>query len=81
MRWPAPPAQTQLPGAPEGFSPYTEGMVRMPRSTTRIGAIVVAAVAVLALTGCPSTGGTGGGYGLGPDVSVVVDAPAGAAGR
>jgi hypothetical protein len=53
----------------------------MPRSTTRIGAIVVAAVAVLALTGCPSTGGTGGGYGLGPDVSVVVDAPAGAAGR
>jgi hypothetical protein len=60
-------------------------MARMPRSTTHIGAIGVAAVALLTLTGCPSngggTGGTGGGYGLGPDVSVVVDAPAGAADR
>jgi hypothetical protein len=57
-------------------------MARMPRSTTRIGAIGVAAVALLTLTGCPSNGGgTGGGYGLGPDVSVVVDAPAGAADR
>ncbi|MDQ0577572.1 hypothetical protein [Agromyces albus] len=57
-------------------------MARMPRSTTRIGAIVVAAVAVLTLTGCPSNGGGtgGGGYGLGPDVSVVVDAPTGAVG-
>ena len=59
-------------------------MARMPRSTTRIGTIVVAAVAVLTLTGCPSGGGTGGtdnpggGYGLGSDVSVVVDAPLGA---
>ena len=54
----------------------------MPRSTTRIGAIGVAAVALLTLTGCPSNGGgTGGGYGLGPDVSAVVDAPAGAADR
>jgi hypothetical protein len=58
----------------------------MPRSTKRIGTIVVAAAAVLTLTGCPSngggTGGTdnpGGGYGLGSDVSVVVDAPVGAA--
>lgn len=56
-------------------------MARMTRSTTRSGAIVVAVVAVLTLTGCPSNGGgTGGGYGLGPDVSAVVDAPAGAAG-
>jgi hypothetical protein len=57
----------------------------MPRSTTRVGTIVVAAVAVLTLTGCPSngggTGGNGGGYGLGPDVSAVVDAPAGAGDR
>lgn len=56
----------------------------MPRSTTRVGMIVVAAVAVLTLTGCPSTGGGtdgNGGYGLGPGVSTVVDAPAGAAGR
>lgn len=48
--------------------------------------VAVAVVAVLTLTGCPSGGGTGGtdspggGYGLGPDVSAVVDAPAGAAG-
>ena len=60
-------------------------MARMPRSTTRIGGIVVAAVAVLTLTGCPSNGGgTGGGndggYGLGPHVSVVVVAPAGTTG-
>lgn len=58
-------------------------MARMPRSTTRVGAIVVATVAVLTLTGCPSngggTGGNGGGYGLGPVVSTV-EAPAGAAG-
>lgn len=51
-------------------------MARTPRSTTRIGGIVVAVVAVLTLTGCPSNGGGGGddgdgGYGLGPDVSVV----------
>lgn len=57
-------------------------MARNPRSTTRIGAVVVAVAAVLTLTGCPSGGGTGGtenpggGYGLGPDVSVVVEAPA-----
>lgn len=52
-------------------------MARMPRSTSRIGGVVVAAVVVLTLTGCPSTGGgTGGngGYGLGPDVSTVVSA-------
>jgi hypothetical protein len=55
-------------------------MARTPRSTTRIGTIVVAAVAVMTLTGCPSNGGGTGGYGLGPDVSAVVDAPAGAAG-
>jgi hypothetical protein len=61
-------------------------MARTPRSTTRIGMIVVAAVAVLTLTGCPSGGGTGGtdgGYGLGPgvsDVSAFADSPAGAAG-
>ena len=55
-------------------------MARMPRITTRIGAVVVAAVAVLTLTGCPSGGGGGGMYGLGPGVSAVVDAPAGAAG-
>jgi hypothetical protein len=56
-------------------------MARMPRSTKRIAGFVVAGVAVLALTGCPSNGGgTGGGYGLGADVSVVVDAPAGAPG-
>jgi len=42
---------------------------------------VVAAVAVLTLTGCPSTGGgTGPGYGLGTDVSAVVDASAGTPG-
>jgi hypothetical protein len=75
--------QTRLHGATERASHYTVAMARMPRSTTRIGTIVVAAVAVLTLAGCPSnggTGGTGGGYGLGPDVSVVVEAPAGAVG-
>ncbi len=55
-------------------------MARMPRSTTQIGTIIVAAVAVLTLTGCPSSGGGGGIYGLGPDVSAVVDAPPGTAG-
>lgn len=56
-------------------------MARLPRSTTRTGTIVVALVAVMTLTGCPSSGGGTGGYGLGPDVSAVVDAPAGVAGR
>ena len=42
---------------------------------------MIATIAVLALTGCPSNGGgTGGGYGLGSDVSVVVDVPASAQG-
>lgn len=56
-------------------------MARTPRFTKRIGGFVIATIAVLALTGCPSNGGgTGGGYGLGSDVSVVVDVPAGAQG-
>ncbi|MCD2443665.1 hypothetical protein LQ757_15400 [Agromyces sp. SYSU K20354] len=48
-------------------------MARMSRSTTRIGMVLVAAAAVMTLTGCPSNGGSGGGiYGLGVDASVVV---------
>lgn len=54
-------------------------MARMSRSTTRIGAVLVAAAAVMTLTGCPSNGGSGGGiYGLGADASAVVELAAGA---
>ena len=58
-------------------------MARMSRSTTRIGTVLVAAAAVMTLTGCPSNGGSGtdgGIYGLGADASVVVELAAGAGG-
>lgn len=56
-------------------------MARVSRSTTRIGMVLVAVAAVMTLTGCPSNGGSGGGiYGLGADVSVVVEHSAGAGG-
>ena len=54
-------------------------MARMSRSTTRFGSVLVAAAALMTLTGCPSSGGSGtddddgGGYGLGVDSSVVVE--------
>ena len=49
-------------------------MARMSRSTTRIGAVLVAVAAVTMLTGCPSSGGSGGGiYGIGADASAVVE--------
>lgn len=57
-------------------------MARMSRSTTRIGTVLVAAAALVTLTGCPSNGSgdDGGGYGLGADSSVVVELAAGAGG-
>jgi hypothetical protein len=70
----------------EAISAYAGPMARMSRSTTRIGTVLVAAVAVMTLTGCPSNGGSGtdgddgGIYGFGADTSVVVELAAGAGG-